>query len=70
MKNRLSDFPLEVFKLRSLAWLDISNCDIENVPTEWPIRTQPIQLSQVDVSDNFIQVFNNVNKFLACLFYL
>lgn len=56
MKNRFQHFPVGVFLLKSLSWLILSGCTIERIPTDWPKGNAPLQMNQVDLTENFIQV--------------
>ncbi|CAG7730685.1 unnamed protein product [Allacma fusca] len=57
MKNRLSNFPTSVLHLPSLSWLFIGGCAIDHVPQDWPLGVPLRQMNQLDMSDNFIQVW-------------
>ncbi|ODM93457.1 Leucine-rich repeat-containing G-protein coupled receptor 5 [Orchesella cincta] len=55
MKNRFQHFPTGVFHLKSLSWLILGGCSIDRIPTDWPKGVAPLQMNQMDLTENFIQ---------------
>lgn len=58
---------MSVLNLQYMSWLILSGNCIERIPTEWN-APEPLQLNQLDLTENFIQVWILLECFLTITF--